>query len=276
MFTPADHPEARHLADSQFEVVVAGKNGMAFLGQDMQASIRNSGVPIKLHCHSGTCGTCASKSDGASIPLCLTRVPSSKPFARNFGISLMPSRRGALQMAGASRRGALQMAGLSAAGLVGGPPLAYAASASAGKAKLKQGYDGIEYLLTNWDKETFKQCGVAGQVALKDECDRDANKVPGVLGMRSTEAPLFKIERTFKEILQSGDADVDIDKWNEAVDQFVQHSTSAQEYAYTASFGEYNPSGGKDQVSKYMDLSRDELKLAQNALKDVLQQLAVL
>ena len=35
----------------------------------------------------------------------------------------------------------------------------------------------------------------------------------------------------------------------------------------------YNPSGGKDQVSKYMDLSKDELILARKALADVLTQM---
>lgn len=137
-------------------------------------------------------------------------------------------------------------------------------------------------------------CGVQGQVTTVDECNRDATKVPAALGLKSTSAPLFKVEKLFKAALLSG-ADLDIDKWNEATDQFVQHSTSAQEYAYTASFGErapraprkrlcqsdakgprrYNPSGGKDQISKYMDLSKDELILARNALKDVLTQLGV-
>ena len=101
------------------------------------------------------------------------------------------------------------------------------------------GYDGIQYLLDNWNKETFKKCGVDGQVALRDECDRDANKVPAVLGLKSTDAPLFKVERSFKAVLLSGDID-DMDKWTEATDAFVQHATSAQEYAYTASFGEHD------------------------------------
>ena len=133
-----------------------------------------------------------------------------------------------------------------------------------------KGYDGIEALLKNWDKETFIKCGQAGQVALAAECDRDANKVPAALGLKSTDAPLFKVEKLFKAAITP---DVDIDAWNLATEQFVQHSTSAQEYAYTASFGEYNPSGGKDQVAKYMDLSKDELVLARDALRDVLKQI---
>ena len=112
--------------------------------------------------------------------------------------------------------------------------------------RLRAGYDGIEALLKNWDKETFIKCGQEGQVTLAAECDRDANKVPAALGLKSTDAPLFKVEKLFKAAITP---DVDIDAWNLATEQFVQHSTSAQEYAYTASFGEYNPSGGKDQVA---------------------------
>jgi len=140
-------------------------------------------------------------------------------------------------------------------------------------AKLQAGYKGIEYLLANWDTETFKSCPVE-QIALRDECERNPEKIPAALGLKSTTAPLFKVEKLFQSVVQTADFD-DLDKWTEATDSFVQHSTSAQEYAYTASFGEYNPSGGKDQVAKYMELSRKELILARDALKDVLTLLNV-
>ena len=94
-------------------------------------------------------------------------------------------------------------------------------------------------------------------------------------GKRSGSAVLAAAAAAPEEVIAAGESppDVDIDAWNLATEQFVQHSTSAQEYAYTASFGEYNPSGGKDQVAKYMDLSKDELVLARDALRDVLKQI---
>ncbi|KAJ1445133.1 hypothetical protein M885DRAFT_626481 [Pelagophyceae sp. CCMP2097] len=146
------------------------------------------------------------------------------------------------------------------------------ANAAAGKAQLQAGYDGIQNLLTNWDRDTYKSCPET-QVTLRLDCDRIADTVPRVLGLRSIEAPLFKVERTLKTILNAEDIK-DIDVWTEATDQFVQHSTSAQEYAYTASFGEYNPSGGKDQVAKYMELAKTELQLARDALKQILDQIS--
>ena len=142
-------------------------------------------------------------------------------------------------------------------------------------ARLKTGYDGIQYLLGAWEKETVKRCGQAGQVVLATECERDTNKVPAALGLKTTDHPLFKVEKLFKAAILADDGGLDIDAWNGATEAFIQHSTSAQEYAYTASFAEYNPSGGKDQVAKYMDLSKEELALARDALKDVLTQLGV-
>ncbi len=43
--------------------------------------------------------------------------------------------------------------------------------------------------------------------------------------------------------------------------------------AYTASFGEYNPGGGKDEVKKYMNQSKEKCEQALVALKDVLASL---
>ena len=112
-----------------------------------------------------------------------------------------------------------------------------------------------------WDDATQELCHCM--------VPRWQTKVPAALGLKYTDSPLFKVEKLFKEALSP---DVDIDAWTLATDEFIQHSTSAQEYAYTASFGEYNPSGGKDQVAKYMDLSKNELVLARDALKSILLQ----
>lgn len=160
--------------------------------------------------------------------------------------------------------------------VVVGAPVAAVAAGPPEVVRLKAGYDGIQSLLTNWDRDTFKSCGVAGQIALASECERDPTKVPLSLGLKTTDHPLFKVEKLFKTALNSDAGDnLDIDTWNAATEGFIQHSTSAQEYAYTASFAEYNPSGGKDQLAKYMDLSKDELALARDALKDILTQLSV-
>mmetsp|Transcript_17455 Transcript_17455/g.54527 ORF Transcript_17455/g.54527 Transcript_17455/m.54527 type:complete len:201 (+) Transcript_17455:22-624(+) len=165
------------------------------------------------------------------------------------------------------RRSFLGQALVGSAGLAALVPAARGGELS----QLKTGYDGIVYLLDNWDSETIKSCPKE-QVALAAECERNPDKIPTALGLRSTTAPLYKIEKLFTAALQNGDVE-DIDEWTNWTDSYIQHSTSAQEYAYTASFGEYNPSGGKDQVAKYMELSRKELLLARDALKEILLQL---
>ena len=40
-------------------------------------------------------------------------------------------------------------------------------------------------------------------------------------------------------------------RWIEAVEGWNSHVNKVNELAYTSSFGEYNPGGGKEQVAKY-------------------------
>ena len=56
---------------------------------------------------------------------------------------------------------------------------------------------------------------------------------------------------------------------------WTTHSSDAREFAYTASFGEYNPGGGKDTILKYIELSRESLKLARKDLGSVCSQLGL-
>ena len=58
-------------------------------------------------------------------------------------------------------------------------------------ARIRTGYDNIQYLLNNWEKETTV-CRENG-----GECKRDANAVRAYLGLRSTTDPLFQIEKVF-------------------------------------------------------------------------------
>lgn len=211
----------------------------------------------------------ASASTAAALVVC-TETATTKPSTRRAKDLFCAAAKEQDEDVHKGRRRLLEGFALGTS-LLG--PMSYAQAASDYVARLTTGYRGIDDLLKNWDTATFKSCP-KDQVALAAECVRDPDKIPTALGLRSTTAPLYKIEALFKDAIQSGDVD-DIDQWTEATDGYIQHSTSAQEYAYTASFGEYNPSGGKDQVAKYMDLSKNELVLARDALKSVLTQLNV-
>lgn len=58
--------------------------------------------------------------------------------------------------------------------------------------RLKKGYDGIVYLLENFEQETTVCKTDGGR-----ECKRDAEPVRRYMGLRSTTDPLFQIEKVF-------------------------------------------------------------------------------
>mmetsp|Transcript_27122 Transcript_27122/g.85352 ORF Transcript_27122/g.85352 Transcript_27122/m.85352 type:complete len:81 (-) Transcript_27122:2194-2436(-) len=55
-----------------------------------------------------------------------------------------------------------------------------------------------------------------------------------------------------------------VEAWNTAVSQ-------ADQMAYTSMFGEYNPGGGKDEVEKYLELSRKEVISGRDALVTIIK-----
>ena len=60
--------------------------------------------------------------------------------------------------------------------------------------RIKKGYENIQYLLNNWEKETTV-CRENG-----GECKRDADAARRYLGLRSTTDPLFQIEKVFAKV----------------------------------------------------------------------------
>mmetsp|Transcript_4232 Transcript_4232/g.5849 ORF Transcript_4232/g.5849 Transcript_4232/m.5849 type:complete len:208 (-) Transcript_4232:588-1211(-) len=132
-----------------------------------------------------------------------------------------------------------------------------------GADRLKKGYDGLTFLLDNWESETTA-CDA------NNECRRDPDKVRKYLGLRSTKDPLFQIEK----VLEKGqnyieDLD-DLDEYIGAVEDYIGTTSMANSMAYTSSFGEYNPGGGKDAVEKYLEESRKQVVSAYKALGKIL------
>ncbi|KAJ1633225.1 hypothetical protein T492DRAFT_982162 [Pavlovales sp. CCMP2436] len=129
--------------------------------------------------------------------------------------------------------------------------------------RLVVGYNQIQSLLKDWDTVTTT---VEGK--------RNADIVRKVLGLRSTTDPLFQLDKLLQKAVQKSDPDR-IEEWIEATDSLATHVNNANEFAYTATFGEYNPGGGKDQVEKYLEFSRKEMELVSTDLKKVLDLLSL-
>ena len=69
--------------------------------------------------------------------------------------------------------------------------------------------------------------------------------------------------------------DANFEEWIEATEGLASQIAKINELAYTSSFGEYNPGGGKDQIAKYLELARGEVVLMRDSLKDILTILGV-
>jgi hypothetical protein len=205
--------------------------------------------------------------------LCLS---SAQGFTVQNGSSTSRQSSSALQISsnneeGVSRRTLFQSAAaLSVASIAStfNPELAVAAGSppsAAELARIKTGYDGLTYLLENFEAETTV-CRENG-----GECKRDAERVRKYLGLRSTTDPLFQIEKVFVKVKYM-DVDPDeIESFFEATEEWNTAQNMSNSMAFISQFAEYNPGGGKDEVLKYLDEAQKQVITARGALEKILK-----
>eukprot|EP00544_Gedaniella_sp_CCMP2646_P003640 CAMPEP_0202494242 /NCGR_PEP_ID=MMETSP1361-20130828/11059_1 /ASSEMBLY_ACC=CAM_ASM_000849 /TAXON_ID=210615 /ORGANISM="Staurosira complex sp., Strain CCMP2646" /LENGTH=210 /DNA_ID=CAMNT_0049124671 /DNA_START=20 /DNA_END=652 /DNA_ORIENTATION=- len=135
--------------------------------------------------------------------------------------------------------------------------------------RIKEGYNGLVYLLDNFEKETTV-CRENG-----GECKRDAEPVRRYLGLRSTTDPLFQIEKVFDKA-KNMDIDPDkLDAFFEATEDYNTAMTLSNSMAFISQFGEYNPGGGKDEVLKYLNESKKQVIQAKASLEKIMDALDI-
>jgi len=131
-------------------------------------------------------------------------------------------------------------------------------------ARIKVGYEGILYLLDNWEKETTVCRDNGG------ECKRNAEPVRRYLGLRSTTDPLFQAEKIFGKIKYMDVDPDDLETIFEASEDWNAAVTMSNSMAFISQFGEYNPGGGKEEVKKYLDESEKQVIMAKTALEKIM------
>jgi Ca2+ transporting ATPase len=145
------------------------------------------------------------------------------------------------------------------------PPLAAsAAQDNTDLTRLKKGLEGINYLLDNWDKETVDPITGADS---PDRCRF-------YLGIRTTDHPLFQVEKLITKAQGKVDDD-DFESWVAASEGFTSAVAKVNELAYTSSFGEYNPGGGKEQVRKYLLLAKEQVVETKTSLEAMIKILKI-
>ncbi|CAM9290944.1 unnamed protein product, partial [Phaeothamnion confervicola] len=132
--------------------------------------------------------------------------------------------------------------------------------------KLVQGYNDLTYLVSNWDAVTEK-CDANGV------CDKNPDIVRKYLGLRSTTDPLFQVEKVLQKAQNYIDDPDVLEEYVDAADDFQSTQAMANSMAFTSSFGEFNPGGGKDQVAKYLEQSRLQVVACQKALGTIVKLL---
>ncbi|KAG7341388.1 hypothetical protein IV203_023340 [Nitzschia inconspicua] len=140
------------------------------------------------------------------------------------------------------------------------------------KANIVKGYQRLQYLLDNWEKETTV-CGMGGD-KLERSCERTPLKVMDYLGYKATNDPLFKAEKTLRRLYPLAPASRDVD-FIEAVDRYVENADEASGMAYISSWGEANPGGGKDRVELFIERARKNVIVARDSLATVIEILGL-
>jgi hypothetical protein len=140
------------------------------------------------------------------------------------------------------------------------------------KANILKGYQRLQYLLDNWEKETTV-CGMGGD-KLERSCERTPLKVMDYLGYKATNDPLFKAEKTLRRLYQLAPPNRDVE-FIEAVERYAENADEASGMAYISSWGEANPGGGKDRVELFIERARKNVVVAHDSLATVIDILGL-
>lgn len=133
----------------------------------------------------------------------------------------------------------------------GQPAFAAAKQEEIDKANLVKGYQRLQFLLDNWEKETTV-CGMGGD-KLEVSCDRTPFKVMEYMGYKSTTDPLYKAEKTLRRLYEDAPASRDLE-FVEAIETYAENADEASGMAFVSSWGEANPgkcsfyTGGVDKL----------------------------
>ena len=205
---------------------------------------------------------------------------SSKPTRRSFLLALPALAAAPTTASAAATGGGFAKSQIETQG--GGPPkipeLAKLTKGEPGPEELKRlayGYQRLEYLLNNWEKETtvcirgckggYDNCG----------CTRDPIIVQSYMGYKSMNDPLFKAGDLMLRASSMVKSDADFERYNAAMDKWTEKADAGNVMAYVSSWGEANPGGGQDEIARYLEKSRKEVLQSANLLKTIMDILGI-
>ena len=177
--------------------------------------------------------------------------------------------------------------GAASALLIGLPSASFAAAtpSPADLKRLQLGHSRVRYLLENWDKLT-QSCNNKAMSSTESKqivrtegggggfCDKSPLVVQDYLGYKSTTDPLFKADSLMLRAVPLVDGSVmDEADYVDLVEQYREKADQTSLLAFTSSWGEANPNGGKETVDDYLDKTKEVVMETEVLLRKVLNAL---
>lgn len=232
----------------------------------------------------------AGHDDGDGGKLCLfnSKRLTMKPLSFLLVIVLLEGGvQGWSQHQPASRRDVFKgaiVAGSTSLVLAPFPSLAAAPPTLQELEKLQKGHARVRYLLDHWDDVTQ----VCGTVIMSDTerkqvvrteggggttgCTKTPLRVQEFMGFKSTQDPLYKADKLMVRATPLVDPD-DLDGYLEAVEKYKEKADNTALMAYTSSWGEANPNGGKEVIDDYLERTKADVVESEKSLRSVLKYL---
>lgn len=148
--------------------------------------------------------------------------------------------------------------------------------------RLQLGHSRVQYLLKNWDKLT-QTCDNKPMSATESKqvvrtegggggfCDKNPLVVQEYLGYKSTKDPLFKADSLMlKAVPLVDESVVDESDYVDLVEQYRDKADQTALLAYTSSWGEANPNGGKEAVDEYLEKTKEVVKETEVLLRRIM------
>jgi hypothetical protein len=139
----------------------------------------------------------------------------------------------------------------------------------------------VKYLLDNWDDVT-KVCGTTimsdterKQVVRTeggggtDACAKTPLRVQEFMGYKSTEDPLYRADKLMVRATPLVDPDM-LDDYLTVVETWREKADNTALMAYTSSWGEANPNGGKEVIDDYLERTKADVIESEKMLRAVL------
>lgn len=146
--------------------------------------------------------------------------------------------------------------------------------------KLALGHARVQYLLQNWDditttcktkimsdserKQVIRTEGGGGGI-----CDKSPLRVQEFIGYKSTEDPLYRADKLMVRAAQLVDPD-SLEDYLTVVESFRDKVDNSSMMAYTSSWGEANPNGGKETTDTYLVATQNDVISTEKLLRQVL------